>query len=98
MWRRFTAHMFVTCFALVLDPGTGAVAGQGLAPRRLERLKTAVSEAAMNAIEHGTEAIVAAFAAGLQDAPDLDAVRDDLMDAAQHVVEPAHVSVSLIRT
>jgi serine phosphatase RsbU (regulator of sigma subunit)/anti-sigma regulatory factor (Ser/Thr protein kinase) len=32
-----------------------AVAGLGLAAARLERLKTAVSEAAMNAIEHGNE-------------------------------------------
>jgi anti-sigma regulatory factor (Ser/Thr protein kinase) len=30
-----------------------AVAGEGLSPARLERLKTAVAEAAMNAIEHG---------------------------------------------
>jgi serine/threonine-protein kinase RsbW len=30
-----------------------AVAGQGLSESRLERLKTAVAEAAMNAIEHG---------------------------------------------
>jgi len=32
-----------------------AVAGLGLDPARLERLKTAVSEATMNAIEHGNE-------------------------------------------
>jgi anti-sigma regulatory factor (Ser/Thr protein kinase) len=31
-----------------------AVAGVGLAPERLERLKTAVSETAMNAIEYGS--------------------------------------------
>ena len=30
-----------------------AVAASGLAPARLERLKTAVAEATMNAIEHG---------------------------------------------
>jgi serine/threonine-protein kinase RsbW len=32
-----------------------AVAGQGLSPARLDRLKTAVAEAAMNAIEHGNK-------------------------------------------
>jgi len=32
-----------------------AIAGLGLDPARLERLKTAVSEATMNAIEHGNE-------------------------------------------
>ena len=31
----------------------GAVAGEGIAARRLERLKTAVAEATLNAIEHG---------------------------------------------
>ena len=31
------------------------VAPLGLAPARLERLKTAVAEAAMNAIEHGND-------------------------------------------
>ena len=33
----------------------GAVAGLGLEPARLERLKTAVGEATMNAMEHGNE-------------------------------------------
>jgi anti-sigma regulatory factor (Ser/Thr protein kinase) len=32
-----------------------ALAGVGLAPTRLERLKTAVAEATMNAMEHGNE-------------------------------------------
>ncbi len=39
-----------------MDRVAEAVAPLGLAPERLERLKTAVSEAAMNAIEHGNEA------------------------------------------
>lgn len=43
------------------------------------------------------EAIVAAFAAGLQEAIDLDTVRGDLVDAVQRAVEPAHVSVWLRR-
>jgi anti-sigma regulatory factor (Ser/Thr protein kinase) len=38
---------------LALTQVAEAVAGQGLSPRRLERLKTAVAETAMNAIEHG---------------------------------------------
>jgi serine phosphatase RsbU (regulator of sigma subunit)/anti-sigma regulatory factor (Ser/Thr protein kinase) len=37
----------------VMDRVAIAVGAFGLAPERLERLKTAVSEAAMNAIEHG---------------------------------------------
>lgn len=49
-------------FAVASEPGNerdalarvaAAVAGAGLPPARLERLKTAVAEATMNAIEHG---------------------------------------------
>jgi hypothetical protein len=36
---------------------------------------------------------VAAFAARLNDAVDLDSVRDDLASAVQKALEPAHVSV-----
>jgi serine phosphatase RsbU (regulator of sigma subunit)/anti-sigma regulatory factor (Ser/Thr protein kinase) len=39
----------------VMERVVEVVAPLGLAPRRLEQLKTAVSEAAMNAIEHGNE-------------------------------------------
>ncbi|MBV9793577.1 MAG: ATP-binding protein [Actinobacteria bacterium] len=38
---------------LALDQVAAAVASSGLTPARLERLKTAVAEATMNAIEHG---------------------------------------------
>jgi len=40
---------------LVMDRVATAVADLGLPPARLERLKTAVSEAAMNAIEYGSQ-------------------------------------------
>ncbi|HTY72130.1 MAG TPA: SpoIIE family protein phosphatase [Actinomycetes bacterium] len=52
----------VASFSLPSEPGNerqamsrvhDAVAAYGLAPERLERLKTAVAEATMNAIEHG---------------------------------------------
>jgi anti-sigma regulatory factor (Ser/Thr protein kinase) len=52
----------LAAFAVASDPGNErlalarvaeAVAASGLAPARLERLKTAVAEATMNAIEHG---------------------------------------------
>jgi len=39
----------------VMEKVAAAVSDLGLEPRRLERLKTAVSEAAMNAIEHGNK-------------------------------------------
>jgi anti-sigma regulatory factor (Ser/Thr protein kinase) len=37
-----------------MDEVAGAIAGLGISPARLERLRTAVSEAAMNAIEYGS--------------------------------------------
>ena len=40
---------------LAMDRVAAAVDGLGLAPARLERLKTAVSEATMNAIEYGSQ-------------------------------------------
>jgi hypothetical protein len=40
---------------------------------------------------------VAAFAARLKDAVDLDAVRDDLAGVVQQALEPAHLSVSVSR-
>src|SRR6266852_8704624 len=52
----------LTAFAVASEPGNErlalarvaeAVAASGLPPARMERLKTAVAEATMNAIEHG---------------------------------------------
>ncbi len=40
---------------LAVDRVVAAIAGIALAPARLERLRTAVAEATMNAIEHGNE-------------------------------------------
>jgi serine phosphatase RsbU (regulator of sigma subunit)/anti-sigma regulatory factor (Ser/Thr protein kinase) len=40
---------------LAMDRVAEAVAGLGIAPARLEQLRTAVSEAAMNAIEYGSQ-------------------------------------------
>jgi hypothetical protein len=46
-----------------------------------------------NRARYDAEAIVAAFAARLKDAVDLDAVRDDLASVVRAALEPAHVSV-----
>ena len=40
---------------------------------------------------------MAAFAAALKDAVDLDAIRDDLANAVHRALEPAHVSVRITR-
>jgi len=46
-----------------------------------------------NRARYDADATVAAFAARLKDAVDLDSVRDDLAGAVHQALEPAHVSV-----
>jgi hypothetical protein len=46
-----------------------------------------------NRARYDAEATVAAFAARLKDAVNLDAVRDDLASVVQAALEPAHISV-----
>ena len=46
-----------------------------------------------NRARYDAEQTVAAFAARLNDAVDLDSVRDDLARVVQQALEPAHVSV-----
>jgi hypothetical protein len=46
-----------------------------------------------NRARYDADQIVAAFAARLTDAVDLDSVRDDLASVVHQALEPAHVSV-----
>ena len=46
-----------------------------------------------NRARYDAEQTVAAFAARLKDAVDLDSVRDDLVRVVQQALGPAHVSV-----
>jgi hypothetical protein len=46
-----------------------------------------------NRARYDADQTVAAFAARLKDAVDLDAVRDDLASVVHHTLEPAHVAV-----
>jgi hypothetical protein len=57
--------------------------------RRVQR----VVDRRFNRARYDAEQTVAAFAARLQDAVDLDAVRDDLAGVVHQALEPAHVSV-----
>jgi len=50
-----------------------------------------------NRARYDAEKTVAAFAARLNDAGDLDSVRDDLAGIVQRALEPAHVSVWISR-
>jgi len=46
-----------------------------------------------NRARYDADKTVAAFAARLQDAVDLDSLRDDLTSVVRNALEPAHVSV-----
>jgi hypothetical protein len=46
-----------------------------------------------NRARYDADKTIATFAAGLQDAVDLDSVRDDLAGAVHQALEPAHISV-----
>ena len=57
--------------------------------RRVQKLV----ERRFNRARYDADQTIAAFAARLQDAVDLDAVRADLAGSVQQALEPAHVSV-----
>jgi hypothetical protein len=74
-----------------------AVAASTLAAAALfnpvrQRVQRAVDRR-FNRARYDADRTVAAFAARLNDAVDLDSVRDDLASAVQQALEPAHVSV-----
>jgi hypothetical protein len=57
--------------------------------RRVQR----VVDRRFNRARYDADKTVAAFAARLKDAVDLDTVRDDLSSVVHQALEPAHVSV-----
>ena len=79
-----------------------AVAGSTLVAAALfnplrQRVQRAVDRR-FNRARYDADQTVTAFAARLQDAVDLDAVRDDLAGVVHQVLEPAHVSVWVSRS
>jgi hypothetical protein len=80
---------------------TVAVAAATLAAAALfnplrRRVQRAVDRR-FNRARYDADQMVAAFAAGLKDAVDLDSVRDDLAAVVQQALEPAHMSVWVSR-
>jgi hypothetical protein len=81
--------------------GTVAVAASTLAAAALfapvrRRVQRAVDRR-FNRARYDADEAVAAFAARLKDAVDLDSVRDDLTGVVQNALEPAHISVWVSR-
>jgi len=73
-----------------------AVAASTLAAALFSPLRRRVQKAAdrrFNRARYDADQTVAAFAARLKDAVDLDSVRDDLAGVVHQALEPAHVSV-----
>jgi hypothetical protein len=74
-----------------------AVAGSTLAAAALfsplRRRVQRVVDRRFNRARYDADKAIAAFTARLQDAVDLDTVRDDLADVVHQTLEPAHVSV-----
>jgi predicted nucleic acid-binding protein len=59
----------------------------------LRRRVQTIADRRFNRARYDADRIIAAFAARLQDAVDLDEVQADLASSVQQVLEPAHVSV-----
>ena len=81
--------------------GTIAVAASTMAAAALfnplrRRVQRGVDRR-FNRAGYDADQTVAAFAARLKDAVDLDAVRDDLPEAVRQALEPAHLSVWVSR-
>ena len=75
----------------VATAGSTLVAAALFSPLR-SRVQRAVDRR-FNRTRYDAEVTVAAFAARLKDAVDLNAIRDDLASVVQRTLEPAHVSV-----
>jgi hypothetical protein len=85
------ATQMLTLTSPVAVAGSTLVAAALFSPLR-SRVQRAVDRR-FNRARYDADQTVAAFAAQLKDAVDLDSVRDDLAAVVQKALEPAHVSV-----
>jgi hypothetical protein len=85
------AHQVLTLKSSVAVAGSTLVAAALFSPLR-RRVQWAV-DSRFNRARYDADQMVAAFAARLKDAVDLDAVQADLASVVQRAVEPAHVSL-----
>ena len=89
--------MMLATEVLGFHHSTAAVAAATLAAAALfnplRRRVQKMVDRRFNRARYDADRIVAAFAARLQDAVDLDAVRADLASSVQQTLVPAHISV-----
>ena len=85
------ATQVLTLKSPVAVAGSTLVAAALFSPLR-SRVQRAVDRR-FNRARYDADQMVAAFAARLKDAVDLDAVQTDLADVVQQALEPAHVSM-----
>jgi hypothetical protein len=90
------ATQVLTLKSPVAVAGSTLVAAALFSPLR-SRVQQAVDRR-FNRARYDADQMVAAFAARLKDAVDLDAVQADLASAVQQALEPAHVSVWINRS
>ena len=67
--------------------------GEGHSPPPLRRRGQRAVDQRFNRARYDADQTVAAFAARLTAAPDLDTVQGDLVSVVHNALEPAHVSV-----
>jgi hypothetical protein len=85
-----TTHLFGVHTPVAVAAATLAAAALFNPVRR--RVQQAVDRR-FNRARYDADQAIAAFAARLKDAADLDSVRDDLAGVVQQALEPAHISV-----
>ena len=91
MNRRDFLHLTTSACALAATAPAAAAETYPSHPVR-RRVQRAVDRR-FNRARYDADQAIAAFAARLKDAVDLDSVRDDLAGVVHQALEPAHVSV-----
>ena len=96
----YTGLVLLTTHLLTVSSSAAVAASTLVAAALFNPLRRRVQHAVerrFNRARYDADQTVAAFAARLKDAVDLDSVRHDLTGVVQRTLEPAHVSVWISR-
>jgi hypothetical protein len=92
----FVGLIALTTNTLALSGRVGVAASTLVAAALFNPLRVRIQrhvDRRFNRARYDADATVAAFAARLRDAVELDAIRDDLLDSVNRAVQPTHASV-----